>query len=136
MHTETKDLQIQSNTKMRGQLQCKQILLDSDDMTREQIKKLTPKEILSKANLRLEKLSKNMADDLQEDANEKLDDVKFMAAQILKNRGVLLKMVTENGAKWLKQKKISKGFEWCFPWMVTIKGKTYQVVIQFLPTRL
>jgi len=134
--TETKDLQIQIDTEMRGQLQCKQIILDSDDMTREQTRKLTPKEILSKANLGLEKLSKNMADDLQKDANEKPNDVKFVAARILKNGGVLLKMVTENGAEWLKQKKISKGFERCFPGMVTIKGKTYQVVVQFLPTRL
>jgi hypothetical protein len=59
-----------------------------------------------------------------------------MAVQILKNRGILLEMATENGAKWLKQKKISKGFEQCFLGMVTIKEKTYQVVIQFLPTRL
>jgi hypothetical protein len=121
---------------MRGQLQRKQIILDSDDTTREQIRKLTPKEILSKANLGLEKLSKNMVDDLQEDANEKPDDAKFVAARILKNGGVLLEMATENGAEWLKQKKISKGFERCFPGTVTIKGKTYQVVVQFLPTRL
>jgi len=77
-----------------------------------------------------------MADDLQEDANKKPDDAKFVAVRILKNGGVLIQMVTENGAEWLKQKKISKGFERCFPGMVTIKGKTYQVVVQFLPTRL
>jgi hypothetical protein len=64
MHTETKDLQIQINTEMRGQLQCKQIILDSNDTTREQIRKLTPMEILSQANLGLEKLRKNMVDNL------------------------------------------------------------------------
>ena len=121
---EARDLQIRMDTKIRGQLQCRQIILDSDDTMREQISKLTPKEILYKANLRLEKLSK------------KPDNAKFVAARILKNGGVLLKMVTENGAEWLKQEEISRHFEWCFPGKVTIKGNTYQVVVQFLSTAL
>lgn len=52
------------------------------------------------------------------------------------NGGVQLEIATENGAKWLKQKETSRCFERCFPGMVTINGKTYQVVVQFLSTTL
>ena len=38
--------------------------------------------------------------------------------------------------EWLKQKKILKAFKSCFLGVVLVKGRTYQVVVQFLPVRL
>lgn len=45
-------------------------------------------------------------------------------------------METENGTDWLKQTKITKAFEKCFPGVVSIKGNNHQVVIQFLSISL
>ena len=45
-------------------------------------------------------------------------------------------MSSKTAAEWLKQKEISKVFESCFPGKVSVKGRTYQVVVQFLPVRL
>jgi len=134
--TETKDLQIRMDTEARGQLQRKQIILDGDDSTRENTSKLTPKEIISKVNLALDKLEKDMAETLEDDNNDRPENAKFVAARVLKNGGVLLEMSDENGAEWLKQKEIARAFERYFPGTVAIKGKTYQVVVQFLSTGL
>jgi len=134
--TASKDLQIKNDTKARTQLQQRQIILDGDEATKEQAGKLTPKELILKANLALEKLDGDMADVLHEDNNERPDDAKFVAARILKNGGILFEMESENGAEWLKNTEITKNFEKCFPGNVSIKGKTYQVVVQFLPVRL
>ena len=96
---ETKNLQIRMDFEARGQLK-KQIIPDGDDSTREKASKLTPKEIISKVNLALDKLKKDMAATLKEDNNER----------------------PENRAEWLKH--------------VAIKENIYQVVVQFLSTRL
>jgi hypothetical protein len=134
--TASRDLQIKNDAKIRGQLQRKQIILDSDDATKEQTAKLTPKELVLKANLALEKLDRNMADTLHEDNNERPDGTKFVAARILKNGGILFEMDSEDGANWLKQTEVTKGFENCLPGVVTVKGNNYQVVVQFLSTSL
>jgi hypothetical protein len=134
--TASRDLQIKNDTKARTQLQQKQIILDGDDAMKEKAGKLTPKELILKANLALEKLDTDMADVLQEDNNERPEDAKFVAARILKNGGILFEMESENGAEWLKNAEITKNFEKCFPGNVSVKGKTYQVVVQFLPVRL
>jgi hypothetical protein len=134
--TESKELQIRVDTEARGQLQRRQFILDGNDATKEKTSKLTPREIITKANLAIDKLEKDMAVTLAEDNNERPENTKFVAARILQNEGVLLEMLDENGAGWLKQKDISKAFERCFPGMVSIKGKTYQVVVQFLSTGL
>jgi hypothetical protein len=134
--TASRDLQIKNDAKIRTQLQRKQIILDGDDATKTQTAKLTPKQLIMKANLALEKLDKDMADTLSEDNNERPPDTKFVAARLLKNGGVLFEMETENGADWLKQTEITKAFEKCFPGVVTIKGNNHQVVVQFLPISL
>jgi len=134
--TATKDAQIKNDANIRGQLQRKQIIMDGDDASKEQTTKLTPKELVLKANLALEKLDADMADTLQENNNERPDGTKFVAARILKNGGILFEMESEIGAQWLKQDEITRGFEKCFPGVVKIKGNNYQVVVQFLPIRL
>ena len=134
--TATKDAQIKNNANIRGQLQRKQIIMDGDEATKEQTARLTPKELVLKANLALEKLDTDMADAFEEDNNERPEGTKFVAARILKNSGILFKMESELGAHWLKQTEVTKGFERCFPGVVTIKGNNYQVVVQFLPTTL
>lgn len=134
--TESRDRQIKNDVKIRGQLQRRQIILDGDDATKDQTSQLTPKVLITKANLALDKLEKDIEATLQEDNNERPEDTKFVAARILKNGGVLFEMSNENAAEWLKQKEISKAFESCFPGAVLIKGRTYQVVVQFLPVRL
>ena len=135
-HTTSRDLQINNDAKIRGQLQRRQIILDGDDATKTQTAKLTPKELVMKANLALEKLDKDMAETLSDDNNERPPEAKFVAARLLKNGGVLFEMESENGADWLKQTDITKAFEKCFPGVVTIKGNNYQVVVQFLPISL
>jgi len=134
--TMSRDLQIKNDAKIRGQLQRKQIILDGDDATRTQTAKITPKQLITKANLALEKLNRDIGDTLSEDDNERPPDTKFVAARLLKNGGVLFEMETESGADWLKQTEITKAFENCFPGVVTIKGNNYQVVVQFLPITL
>ena len=134
--TKSRDRQIKNDVKIRGQLQRRQIILDGDDATKEQTGQLTPKVLIAKANLALDKLEKDLEEALQEDDNERPEDTKFVAARILKNGGVLFEMSNETAAEWLKQKKISKAFESCFPGVVSVKGRTYQVVVQFLPVRL
>jgi len=134
--TTNKDLQIENDAKARGKLQRRQIILDGDESMKEQTSKLNPKELILKANLALEKLDNNMAEILQEDNDEQPDDAKFVAVRILKNGGILFKLKSENGANWLKQPRITKGFQSCFPGVITVKGNNYQVVVQFLPIRL
>ena len=134
--TATRDLQIKNDAKARSKLHRRQIILDGDDATKEQASKLTLKELILKANLALEKLDEDMAEVLQDDNNERPDNTKFVAARILKNGGILFEMESENGTNWLKQPKITKAFENCFPGVVTVKGNNYQVVVQFLPVRL
>ena len=133
--TESRDRQIKNDIKIRGQLQRRQIILDGDNATKDQTSQLTPKVLIAKANLALDKLEKDIEATLQEDNNKRPEDTKFVAARILKNGGVLFEMSNENAAEWLKQKEISKAFESCFPGAVLIKGRTYQVVVQFLPIR-
>jgi len=72
----------------------------------------------------------------QDDNNERPNDTKFVAARILKNRGILFELESENGAQWLKQPEITKAFESCFPGVVSVKGNNFQVVIQSLPVQL
>jgi len=134
--TESRDRQIKNDVRIRGQLQRRQIILDGDDAMKDQTSQLTPKVLIVKANLALDKLEKDIEATLQEDNNERPEDTKFVAARILKNGGVLFEMSNENAAEWLKQKEILKAFESCFPGAVLIKGRTYQVVVQFLPVRL
>ena len=110
--------------------------MDGDEATKEQTARLTPKELVLKANLALEKLDTDMADTFEEDNNERPEGTKFVAARILKNGGILFEMESELRAHWLKQTEVTKGFERCFPRVVTIKGNNYQVVVQFLPTTL
>jgi hypothetical protein len=133
--TASRDLQIKNDIKARTQLQQKQIILDGNNVMKEKAGKLTPKELILKANLALEKLDTDMADVLQED-NERPEDAKFIAAHILKNGGTLFEMESENGAEWLKNAEIMKNFEKCFSGNVLVKGKMYQVVVQFLSVRL
>jgi hypothetical protein len=59
-----------------------------------------------------------------------------VAARLLKNGSILFELESKNGANWLKQPKISKGFENCFPGVVTVKVNNFQVVVQFLPIKL
>jgi len=106
--TMSRDLQIKNDAKIRGQLQRKQIILDGDDTTKTQTAKLTPKQLIMKANLALEKLDKDMAETLSEDNNERSPKMKFVAARLLKNGSVLFEMESENGADWLKQTDITK----------------------------
>ena len=135
-HTESRDCQIKNDVRIRGQLQRRQIILNSDDTTKEQMGQLNPKVLIAKANLALDKLEKDLEEALQEDNNERPKDTKFIAARILKNGGILFEMSNETAVEWLKQKKILKAFESCFPGAVLVKGRTYQVVMQFLPVRL
>jgi len=135
-HTASRDLQIENDAKARSKLQRRQIILDGDDATKEQTGKLTPKELILKANLALEKLDEDMAAILQDDNNERPDDTKFVAARALKNGGILFELESENSASWLKQPEITTAFEKCFPGVVSVKGNNYQVVVQFLPVRL
>ncbi|KIM45758.1 hypothetical protein M413DRAFT_7871 [Hebeloma cylindrosporum] len=132
----TRDHQIKNDMRIWGHLQRKQIILDGDEATKEQTAKLTPKELVLKANLALDKLEKDMVDDLREDQNERLEGTKFVAARILKNDGILFEMDSEEGANWLKQDEIMKGFENCLPGSVKVKGNNYQVVVQFIPITL
>jgi len=134
--TMSRDLQIKNDAKIQGQLQRKQIILDSDDATRTQTAKLTLKQLITKANLALEKLDRDIGDTLSEDDNERPPDTEFVAARLLKNGGVLFEMETESGTNWLKQTEITKAFENCFLGVVTIKENNYQVVIQSLPITL
>jgi len=133
---ERREQQIRNDTIIRGEIQRKQIILDGDDATKEQTAKLTPKELVLKANLALDKLESDLADTSTEDTNEKPTGTKFLAARLLKNGGVLFEMDSEDGANWLKQDEVTKAFENCFPRTVKIKGNNYQVVVQFLPIRL
>jgi len=73
---------------------------------------------------------------LHEDNNERPNGTKFVAARILKNGGILFEMDSKDGANWLKQTEVMKGFENCLPGVVTVKGNNYQVVVQFLSTSL
>jgi len=133
---ERREQQIRNDTKIRGELQRKQIILNGDDTTKEQASKLSPKELILKANLAINKLETDIEDFLSEEDNEKPPGTKFVAARILKNGGVLLEMESEDGAQWLKQAEVTKAFENCFPGVVKIKGNNYQVVVQFLPISL
>ena len=134
--TESRDRQIKNDVKVRGQLQRRQIILDGNEATKEQTSQLTPKVLIEKANLALDKLEKRMDEALQEDDNERPKDAKFVAARILKNGGILFEMSFETAVEWLKQKEITKAFEGCFPGAISVKGRTYQVVVQFLSVRL
>ena len=134
--TKSRDRQIKNDVKIKGQLQRRQIILDGNDATKEQMGQLTLKVLIVKENLALDKLEKDLEEALQEDDNERPEDTKFVVAQILKNGGILFKMSNETAAEWLKQKKISKAFKSCFLGVVSVKGRTYQVVMQFLPVRL
>ena len=56
--TASRDLQIKNDAKIRTQLQHKQIILDGDNATKTQAAKLTLKQLIMKANLVLENLTK------------------------------------------------------------------------------
>ena len=73
--------------------------------------KLSPKELIIKANLAIDKLEKDMEVVLVEDYNKRPENTKFIAARALKNRGVLFEIMDEEGTNWLRQKDISKAFK-------------------------
>jgi len=121
---------IHQDVMARSELQRRQFILDGDESLASN--ELTPKEMLAKANLALEQLKH----DNETNGIEHPEGAKFIAVRALKNGGVLLEMDSEEGADWLRDEDITKEYEKQFPGVVKVKGKTYQVVVQFISTRL
>jgi len=128
----SREEQIRQDVLARNELQQRQIILDGDDGMVNG--KLTPKEMITKANLAIEQISTEEGEDIY--VGGKPQGAQFVAARTLKNGGVLLEMESEEGADWLKDDDIKAKFEKSFPGMVKVKGRNYQVVVQFISTRL
>jgi len=115
-----------------NELQQRHIIFDGNDGLAN--KKLTPKEMIAKANLAINQIATEEGEDIY--VGGKPQRGQFIAARTLKNGGVLLEMESEEGADWLKDNDIKAKFKNSFPGRVKVKGRNYQVVVQSISTRL
>jgi len=130
--TANREEQIRQDVLMRDELQQRQFILDGDEGLANE--KLTPKEMIVKANLAIDQVAAEEEDSIYADG--KPQGTRFVAARPLKNGGILLEMETEEGVEWLREESIKERFESSFPGLVKVKERTYQVVVQFISTRL
>ena len=115
-------------TMAKGTLQRRQILLDGIEGVKTAANSLTERELVEKANLVLEGMGIM--------ASDKPMGMKFVTAKKLRNGGVVLEMDSEAAANWLRRKDVRSRFAESFGGSAQIKDRTFQVVVQYVPTEL
>ena len=114
-------------------LKNRQILIDSKPGVKSATEGLKVKEVVKKANMAWDAMS-DTAEDKDGDEDTKPEGIKFIGAKILKNGGVVLEMSDEEGAEWLKVKKVKESFERRFGGSAEIKEHVYAMRIEFILT--
>ncbi|KIK02007.1 hypothetical protein K443DRAFT_122095 [Laccaria amethystina LaAM-08-1] len=115
-------------TMAKGTLQRRQILLDGIQGVRTAVDGLTERELVEKANLALKGMSIW--------ASDRPAGTKLMVVKKLRNGGVVFELESEKAAEWVKKKDVREIFVESFGGSAQIKDRTFQVVVQFVPTEL
>lgn len=114
---------------LRAEIQTRQILLDNPKDSKGAASNLSEKELTAKANLAIELMG-----------NDALTlrplQCKVITATILRNKGVILEFSNPEGADWVRDPDNAHLFEDCFGGSVTIKPRSYPIIVEFLPTSL
>ncbi|KAF8873673.1 hypothetical protein CPB84DRAFT_1894040 [Gymnopilus junonius] len=107
-----------------------QVLMDGVEGMKNVTDGLSPKQLVAKVNLAVEKIMVEWADKDQPESE------KFVAVRVLINEEVVLEMEMEEAANWLRKAEVHKAFEKNFGGSAVIEDRSYNIVVEYLPASL
>jgi len=110
----------------------KQILVDGIEGIQDGTEGLTPKLLVTKANLAIDLMA--VLD--PETSSDKPKDAKIVSARVLSNKGVILEAINEDTATWLRGEKSARAFTASISSQAHLKPRAFHIAIEFVPTSL